>query len=104
METKDFLNLCHFRSMLIALEDRFCRVVASITQVGLYKLNMFMTDSEYFEFEPNTIYMNFAWEKTRLTEALTCFQTMTVSEHKSDKVMAAKFAYSTLHTKYVLEP
>ena len=71
-----------------------------MTHAGLYKLNKFVMDSEYFAFERITVYVNSTWEKTRLPEVSTCFHNMTIPEYESNEVMAAKFAYATLHTEY----
>jgi hypothetical protein len=71
-----------------------------MSQAARYKLNKFVTDSEYFAFERITIHLSLTWEKTRLPEVSTCFRSMTIPEYESDEVMAAKLAYASLHTKY----
>jgi hypothetical protein len=74
--------------------------VRSMSQLAHYKLNKFVTDSEYFSFERITINMNPAWEKNRLLEASTCFRSMIIPAYESDEVMATKLAYASCHTKY----
>ena len=78
VDAEDFLNSCELGSLPPGLQGCFRAVVKNMSQAGRYKLNKFITDSEYFTFEPITIHVNAAWEKTRLPEVSTCFRSMTI--------------------------
>jgi hypothetical protein len=71
-----------------------------MSPLAWYKLNKFVTDSEYFAFERITVTMNLAWEKNQLLEAATCFRSMTIPAYSSDEVMATKLSYASCHAEY----
>lgn len=100
VDADDFLNSCHLGALPRNLQSCFCAVIKNMSEAGRYKLNKFITDSEYFTFEPITVQVNVAWEKTRLPEVSTCFRSMTIPPYESEEVMAAKLAYASLHGEY----
>ena len=100
VDAEDFLNSCQLGSLPHSLQGHFRTVVKNTNQAGRYKLNKFITDSEYFIFEPITIHVNAVWEKTRLPEVSTCFWSMTIPAYESEEVMAVKLAYASLHGEY----
>ena len=98
VDAEDFLSSYHLGSLPTVLQERFRRVVRSMSQPARYKLNKFITDSEYFSFERITVNMNSEWEKNQLPEASTCFRSMVIPAYESDEVMATKLAYASCHT------
>lgn len=90
--------MCHFQNINEDAKDRFKQVLTNMTHLQRYKLNKFITDSDFFAYEPVTIIGGpSAWEDDRLPEASTCFQTMTIPNYTSDDVMAAKLNYACVH-------
>ena len=81
--------------------DRFKKVLTNMTHLQRYKLNKFITNSDFFAYKPITIVGGpSTWKDDRLPEASTCFRTMTIPNYTGDDVMAAKLNYACVHTEY----
>ena len=101
VDAQTFFKICHFQSMDADGRECFKRVLTNMTHLQRYKLNKFITDSDFFAYEPVTIVGGPAtWTNDRLPEASTCFRTMTLPNYTSDEVMAAKLNCACVHTKY----
>ena len=101
VDAESFYKMCHFQNMGEDERDRFKRVLTNMTHLQRYKLNKFITDSDFFAYEPITIVGGpSTWKDDRLPEASTCFRTMTIPRYTCDDMMATKLNYACVHTEY----